>query len=544
MSKTLDDAFGLSPDYLIWVASPMHFSDKDFVDLGRKVRRTGLLPAIGFITASSIEKARQLSSRTVWRDGGWAMAYGTWNGRDAMIEFGQAGGRKESLNPLSFRRALIENSYVTFEGHGGQSYFRFDAATTFQESQVPPLNSQLISAYSCNTFRFWTRGSIALAFVDQGVAAYSGYAYSPMPGYQMTGGLPFRHTWPGFTIGRLVQLQSAAVMQGCSKIPMYHLLGDPRLCVRETPSYRVLSDRIRSRDRVVELAAPADIVPIRIDGGARYETIEVQGMGRVWSRDPFYNARLQRLNVGHDLYLLIQHGGGPITIRLSDKHPVSATAIRAVLSGVDLNVIVYPNSDLTSTFAMIALGIGGFVFVAVRRRPGRTVVMAAIFLGAAFAVAGFAYASVRIGLVDIVSTSRRFQAWPAVAPGVMTAFGALVFLAYRSNRSRVVAVAVSGLGFWGPTILWIAGIATFNLIADARIGSPIYNYAQGLLTLIGAIAFTACFASSCVIVRRMVNREDNARDPAGIEVSSRDELLGEGAVGRGDVAAGSRPNRG
>ncbi|RPI23287.1 MAG: hypothetical protein EHM61_20100, partial [Acidobacteria bacterium] len=107
LSKTLDDALGLSPDYLIWVASPMHFSDKDLVELGRKVRRTGILPAIGFITASSIEKARQLSSRTAWRDAGWAMAHGAWNGRDTMIEFGQAGGRKESLNPLSFRRALI-----------------------------------------------------------------------------------------------------------------------------------------------------------------------------------------------------------------------------------------------------------------------------------------------------------------------------------------------------------------------------------------------------------------------------------------------------
>ncbi len=52
-------------------------------------------------------------------------------------------------------------------------------------------------------------------------------------------------------------------------------------------------------------------------------------------------------------------------------------------------MIVYPNSDRTSTFAMIALGIGGFVFVAVRRRPGRTVVIAAILLGAAFAVAGY-----------------------------------------------------------------------------------------------------------------------------------------------------------
>jgi hypothetical protein len=507
MAGTVDEAVALAPDFLIWVVSPANLSDQAFVAYGKAVLRAGATSALGFISGSSIDRARALSRRTLPAgELRIAAAYGTWGGGEARIHHtGGAPDRDEPLTIASFKRALQQTDALMFEGHGSATYLKFDDSTMFVARDIPPRPPLLVSTYACNTFRIWTAPSIALALSDRGTAAYIGYAYSPLPGYQMTDGFPFRHTWPGFPIGRLVQLQSAASMRGLFAFPVYHLLGDPRLSVRDAPPYRVLSDRRDGRDRVVELAPlPADMIPVRIDGGAAYETTDVWGLARVWRRDPFYNGRLQVLDVGADRYLLLQHPGGPITIRLSDRRPLVATVTATVLKGVDLCLIVYPRSDRPTCVVLMGVGVIGLAWVILRRRVERRVFVTAVVLGGAVAAGQFAYATLRIPGIEAVSSAGASpHVWMFAATWFLTAWGSLRFVEARTWRGRTVALAIgSMLNGWGPVIVWLGWPLVFNRFAVARIGSPLYNYRPGLLTLIGAVVFTLLLVVAFAAARR------------------------------------------
>ncbi|NIQ59356.1 MAG: hypothetical protein GWN71_40220, partial [Gammaproteobacteria bacterium] len=114
------------------------------------------------------------------------------------------------LTPETFRAALDRSGYVTFAGHGGPGYLRLDDETTVRAGDLPALSGAVVTTAACNTFRPWSDGSIATAFVDRGAMAYAGFAYSPVAGYLLGvyEGLPLRHSWPDFPIGRIVRVQA------------------------------------------------------------------------------------------------------------------------------------------------------------------------------------------------------------------------------------------------------------------------------------------------------------------------------------------------
>lgn len=505
---SIDQACALEPDYLIWVVSPGRLSDRALVEYGRSVQHRGAL-ALGFISGSTIERARALWMRRPRRETlRVIVAQGAMASRPGLPTL-QYGGptdlQHELLSRETFGRGLQDADYVTYNGHGGAGYFRFDEHQRFVGADVPPLSPLVISAFSCNTFRLWDDHSIAVAFVDSGAAAYAGFSYSPMPGCAIDAGFPFSHTWPGFTIGRVVQLQTRAAMLATSRFPIYHLLGDPRLALRSSPSYHVISDREQNGDRHVDLASlPPDVVPIRIEGGARYEVADVPRISRVSVRDGFYNGRLQSLDVGADKYLLVQHRGGPLTIRLSHREAGTTRAARVLLKALDLGLVVYAGGDRVTPMLICILGVLGIFWLVFRKAASARILVISLIVGGVFGCAHMTYAALRMGRVDAISSPPAWKWWPAAVTLVLAAFGSAVFLTARSRRARVFAVAAATLPLAGPALLWLGSSFVFNLMVRDRIGMPLYNYAQGTLYLLAAVVFGCAFVVGCLMARRSI----------------------------------------
>jgi hypothetical protein len=240
------------------------------------------------------------------------------------------------------------------------------------------------------------------------------------------------------------------------------------------------------------------------------------GLARVWRRDPFYNARVQVLDVGADRYLLLQHPGGPITIRLSDQRPLVATVAATVLKGADLCLIVYPRADRPTCIVLVGVGLIGLAWAIVRRRVERRVFATAVVLGGAVAAGQFAYATLRIpGIEAVSSAGAPPHVWMFAATSFLTAWGSLRFIEAKTWRGRTVALAIGGmLNGWGPVIVWLGWPLVFNRLVVARIGSPLYNYRPGLLTLIGAVVFTLLLVVAFAAARRSCRRGMNLRESA------------------------------
>jgi hypothetical protein len=522
---TPGEALALAPDFLIWVTSPDKLADASLVDYGKAVRLSGVTSAVGFISGSTLDDARGLCRRRFTAvSPRVALAFGDWRARAPHVVRVETNREwSEPLTIASFKRALQDSDVLVYEGHGGATYLRFDAVSSFTAADVARQAAPaIVSTYACNTFRIWQPRSVALAFTDHGAAAYLGYAYSPLPGYQMTSGLPLRHTWPGFPLGRLVQLQAAAAMEGIFNLPAYYMLGDPRQAVRTTPPYTVASDVRLVDSRTVNLAdLPAGIVPIRVDGGAAYETTEVVGVTRVWQRDPFYNARLQVLDVGNDRYLLVQHEGGPISIRLATETPFVATAGQTALKGLDLCLIVYPSADVATCLLLSACSIGGLGWLAYRRRFTRRALLAACALAAAVLAAHVAYAVLRSGKVEAFSMPPEFHLhpWMFAVTSLLAAWGGMRFFLTTKSRGRILAVAIATVqNGWGPVCAWLGWPMLFNLRVLSRLGTGLYSPRAGVVTLVGGSVFTLAVLAALLLLRRLVaapTSSSPSRSPAG-----------------------------
>lgn len=501
----IEQACALQPEYLIWVVSPSHLSDRALVDYGRAIQyRTPL--ALGFISGSTLNLARELWIRRL-RPGipQLVFAEGSMASGPHVPSLRVAGrALSEILNREIFVRELRHAGYVHYNGHGGAEYFRFryDQSERFISDDIPVLPPLVFSAFSCNTFRFWQERSIALAFVDRGAAAYAGFSYSPRPGCAMDDGIPFSHTWPGFPIGRVVQIQARAAMLAVSRFPIVYMLGDPRLSLSDAPCYKIIADREQKGFRQIEYAPlPPGIVPIRIDGGAQYPVVTVPGFSHVSVYDDFYSGRLQMVNAGDDKYLLVQHPGGPLTIRLTHGDAITARAARALFKALDVGFVVYAGGDRITPMLMGVLGAFG-IWVFKKRASARILVLSVI-MGTVFGSAHLIYAVLRKGGLDAISNAPAWNWWSAAITLTLVTFGSILFLNLRMPWTKILAVAVAISPVAGPALLWLCVPFVFNSVMGSRIGGPLYNYALGIQYLFAAGVFGFAFAMICFVARRI-----------------------------------------
>lgn len=493
---SLEEAFALDPEYLLWVVSPSHLSDQVLVDFGLDMGGRESAVSVGVISGGTLEKARELWLRSGEARGRLVVAANAtnpsgniWSG---ITVFGPGGTTYRPLTLATLTRYLQRADYLTFTGHGGRSHLELYPDVWLNPRDVPDLSPIVVATASCNTFRIWEEDSIALAFVDRGAAAYAGFAYSPNEGYLMGefSGVPLRYTWPGFPIGHVVQVQNRGTLRGFARFPNYYLLGDPRLALQSEPPYRLVADREGADARTLSYSdAPAGFIPVHIPGGARYTFVEVLGGTSAWEGDPFYNASLQMVNIGEDKYVLLKHAGGDFTLILHQAPPWYWPALDLFSDSLD-HVLLY----LVQTGGdVIGLFLGGLAWLTILRlfrriEGGRLKLMASALSGAVFAALHAGYACARLGDVTITSKIVQFGPLSLVGTFLVTGAGTFLFLNSRSWRARALAVALGTMPVWVAISFSLAVIATVNIfVFGPELGTGAYNYALALLP-IGALA--------------------------------------------------------
>ena len=271
----------------------------------------------------------------------------------------------QTLTKGNLLNAVQNTDYLTFYGHGSLRYLRLSRNVTLTAEDIPRLPPVVISTGACQTFRIWGKGSIALCFTDQGAAAYIGFVHSPN-GYLFgePDGFSFRFTWPDFPIGHVVQIQNRGLLQGFSHFPFYFLLGDPRLSFHDKAHYERTDDREEGNMRILTYTrAPKGIIPVHVPGGARYGFVEIPEVGSARDHDPFYNGKLQMINIGEDKFLLFVHEGGDFTLRLHPEAPLLRKMGGPLIDALDHTTLLYHVEGST----IITLIVAGVLLVLVVR---------------------------------------------------------------------------------------------------------------------------------------------------------------------------------
>jgi hypothetical protein len=492
IAHSLDEALSQNPVFLLWVVSPSRLSDEAMVEFGLAMRDRQPGVSTGIISGSTLEQARDLWQRASQVQGRRAFAVnnanptaGIFQGR--IIAFEEGATSEQPLTRANLKHALENADYLTFTGHGGEKWWELNGRSDFRASDVPPLPPAVISAASCNTFRIWSPGSIALRFTDRGAAVYTGFVYSPNSGYLIGAfkDLPFRYTWPDFPIGHVIQVQNRGALQGFAHFPYYHLLGDPRIALQTDPPYRLVSDREKGDSRTLVFAdVPAGAIPVRIPDGARYSFVAIPGVTAAWKGDPFYNSRLQMTDIKGDKYVLFVHHGGDLKLRLRPHPPWHWVVSDLLVDSLDHTLLFLQ----VGSGDVISLAFAGLVLVAtswtLRRRKGAIRALApAALTGLGFTALHGVYTLVRLGQVTITSKTLEFRPLSLAGTFLLTGCGAFLFLNARSRLAKGVALLVATFLAWAAAAFSLGAVAFSGWLSRAELGTAIWNSALGFMPL-------------------------------------------------------------
>ena len=499
VATSLKQALLCQPIFLLWVVSPDSLSDEAMIEFGLAMKDRSSAVSSGIITASTIEQARAL-----WENGKQVEGYSfiainapnpaahIYQGQIKHFEGDQV--IEQALTKASFSSALQSANYVTFTGHGGNSYLRLDENTKVLPSDVPPLDALLISTGSCQTFRLWNEDSIARRFADQGAAAYSGFVFSPNEGYLIGefDGLPFQYTWPDFPIGHVIQAQNHGTLQGFARLPYQHLLGDPRIALQTEPPYQLADDRMEGDRRVLRFQeAPAGVVPIQVEGGAAYHFVQAQGITKAAEKDLFYNSHLQMVNIQQDKFILLVHDGGDLTLYLHSNAPWYWIIGDLLLDSLDHTLIFGQQSSgdlLALGFSVVPILWVGRQLL--KKRLSYPKILLAIAIGFGASVLQGAYVLARLDQITITSKTVVFSPLSILSVFLLSTCGAIIFFHARSWLGRVLGLLVATFISWSVLTFGLLMIAAINLLGFIpEYGTALYNYSLGLLP-VSAFLFT------------------------------------------------------
>ncbi|PKO12027.1 MAG: hypothetical protein CVU39_26140 [Chloroflexi bacterium HGW-Chloroflexi-10] len=510
--QSWEAALTRDPLVILWVAAPDQLSDTVMAAAGMALKGNASLPAVGIISGSTREEARQLWQRgQKLRSGSGAQprcfaANGEFPTagipQARLIDFRTSEPKTSALNQAVLVDALQQADYLTFTGHGSDDYLRLDADTKLLAGSIPALPQVLISTGSCQTMRIWSEDSIALGFTRKGAAAYAGFVYSPMEGYLIGAfqGLPFRYSWPEFPIGQIAALQTRGTLQGYANFPFHFLLGDPRIALQSTPPYQVSRDNTVGSVRTLTLhGAPQGLIPVRVTGGGIYRYVEVPGLAATTDGDPFFNARLQAASLGGDKYILVNHAGGDFTLRLRKMPPLMWLLHYPLTAAFDHVALFTPLNG--GDAIMVVMGVLALFIVLLRWRklrkhaitsnPGTGISFRQVFATAA--VSGL-IAALLLGLYQVLRlphaaiSTKPLALNPLWLVGVflLTAGACTLFLLGRSWLAKLLALVVAVIPALFPAVFIFLVMGGYNLLAGKQVPESIYNYTMGLLPLIAA----------------------------------------------------------
>ncbi len=515
----LAEALKTRPVYLLWVAEPARLSERVMVDLAVRLERAvgNEAPAVGLISGGDLESARRLWLRRGLARGGRAAVANagqpTWGIDRGRLFMADATGEPGALSIRTLRETLTRVDYLSFTGHAGAHYWRLDEETLFQALDVPALPPVFVVATGCSSFRPWIGRSICRAFTDRGAAGYCGFVFSPISGY-LPGAfadLPFRYTWPGFPVGRVVQLLNRGTRQGFAAVDQFCLLGDPRLALAAEPPGRLVSDESDGDTRVLRWTdLPAGMIPLRIPQGAGYDFAAVPGLVAESSRSPFYNARLQMLDRGGDKYVLLRHSGGDLTLRLRRSPPPLWSGVDLVWDSLDHFLVFLPGSG-TSLIAGVVGAVGLTVGLVLwrRRRPGRRVLWTSAGCGVVFGLAHLLYLLARLDAQSITTKIVTADPWAAPSTFLVATAGALLYLVARSRRGRVWGLLTASASPLLAALIGLTIVIVFDtFVFRSRYGAALYNCNMGLMNLVVWGVWAGPAWAMFWAVRRWLRRED------------------------------------
>jgi hypothetical protein len=274
-------------------------------------------------------------------------------------------------------------------------------------------------------------------------------------------------------------------VQGYAYFPFQYLLGDPSIALQEKPPYEMASNQQQGSRRIVELRhVPAGVIPIRIPDGAGYSFVRIPGITSASERDPFYNSRLQMMDLQNDKLILLLHEGGDLTLELWEQTPWFWLPVDILFDSLDHTFLFSQQSSgdiLSLVFAMIPLCWAGWHLV--KRHFTRQQIMPALALGIAVSVLQGMYVLARLDNVTIISKDITFSPLSLIATFILSACGALIFFHAQSWKGRFAALAVMTFSSWAPMLFGISAAAVINAFSISRLGTPIYNYSLGLLSV-------------------------------------------------------------
>lgn len=498
LDHSLEGALSRAPTFLLWVVSPERLSDQVFSEFGLLTKDPDNRVSIGIISGGNLERARALWQRKLTEDGTMLSVVP----REGTIETFRDGELTavSGLTKESLVDALANAAHVTYQGHGTRRYWVLDEGDELTAGDIPALPPLTSTAFACQTFRLWTEGSIALAYTDQGAAAYAGFVHSPN-GYGMgePKGFPMQYTWPEFPIGHVIQVQNRGLLQGFLNWPFYILLGDPRLAFNAEAPYQVLHDDVSGETRLIEYAdAPHGVVPVFIPDGALYNYVHISNAESAWQGDPFYDPPLQMTNIGSGKFLLFEHTGGDFTIRLSRRVPWHVRVFEPLGDALDHTAVIYhaPGSIMPNWImaAILLLVIG---WLCLRKKYSlRTHLLAAVAVGLCLALVRGGYALLRHEeLVSMYTNYMRTMdvRFEASLPFLLSTFllaacGAWIFLNVRSCLGRWLALLVAVFPGWIIALFWLGSSIFLNILAQGRYGAGLYGYGVGSMALIAFLA--------------------------------------------------------
>jgi hypothetical protein len=482
---SLEAAIAQRPTFLLWVVSPARLSDRVATTFSAALDQQRPRISTGLITGSTLEKARALYERRMRVEGAPASAIvgaDTFNAPQ-IVEAGVAGERSRPLGAVAdVLELLARGGYVHYSGHGTTTSWRPLPDARVRADAIGQLPPVVVSTTSCQTARIWMPDSIALKIVDQGAAAYSGFYFSPLSGSQIGGDRgPFRYTWPDAPIGHVVQVINEGTLRGYAGVAFQLLLGDPRIALQARPPCQFTDSGDVGRARTVSCReAPAGFIPVRVAQGARYTFVEVAGGPAVSDDDAFFNRRVQMTTIGADRFLLVEHGGGDLTIVLRPAPPIGWRSRDLVVDALDnLLVAMADRRHAGDLMGMALAGLAAAVAGArMRRRRAVGPLLPAAVIGAAAGGLHAGYGFLRQGALLTTSKSIVFSPLAAVATGVLVACGALFYLTATSWRGRVAGVFTATLVGWiGAAILFVQRVgvslaAAYYADVDALIYRP------------------------------------------------------------------------
>ncbi len=494
LAASIAEALQHAPIHLLWVISPGSLSDEALVSVvGVALRAYGAV-SLGVISGATLDSARALWQRRADYQGNHLAVVP----REERIELYRAGELAETwpLAGEALAAALPLADYVSYQGHGTRSMWHLAEDDEFTADRVPDLPPLVVNAGSCQTFRLWSEGSIALSFADHGAAAYAGFPHSPM-GFLMgePKGYPWQRTWPEFPIGHVVQVQNRGLMQGLAAWPYYLLLGDPRQALQTEAPYRVAGDTVENGVRVVTLAdAPAGVLPVRIPDGATYGYVRVAGVGVAWRGDPFYDADVQMADIGADKFLLLAQDGGDVVIRLSARPSLGVRLTEPLVDALDHTALVFHavgNREINFILLGIAILLMGWRLWR-RREHWRADLVAALLAALALTIFRGVYAVARQprlawlyeGYLRTMGVEFQVNALYLVIGLVVSTSGCWLYLGARRIWGKLIggALALMPTVFMAPFLL--ANMLLLNTLASQKYGLPLYGYSLGLMTAI------------------------------------------------------------